>query len=143
MTSAELFASKFLSLIGRSTGDYELKKKIRKSDMTIEAFMDLINKHMYDRLNKSNISNVAKEIQHSQEQQYKRKWSDKSKYERFRKKPDSQKPKHKDNRCGQCGASNWSRMQNCQAKSAECRNCKRRGQYEMCRSLKKIQRIEK
>ena len=35
-------------------------------------------------------------------------------------------------------------MQNCTAKSAECRNFKRRGHYEkMCRSLKKIQHIER
>ena len=33
MTAAELLASKFLSVIGKSTGDYDLKKKIRKSDM--------------------------------------------------------------------------------------------------------------
>ena len=30
ITAAELIASNFLSLIGKSTGDYELKKKIRK-----------------------------------------------------------------------------------------------------------------
>ena len=37
VTPAELIASKLLSLIGRSTEDYELEKKIRKSDMTIET----------------------------------------------------------------------------------------------------------
>ena len=37
VTPAELIASKFLSLFGRSTSDYELKKKIRKNDMTIET----------------------------------------------------------------------------------------------------------
>ena len=42
VTPAKLIASKFLSLIGRSTGDYEVKKKIRKSDMTIETTTDLI-----------------------------------------------------------------------------------------------------
>ena len=31
VTPAELFASKFLSLIGRSTGEYELKKKIQEA----------------------------------------------------------------------------------------------------------------
>ena len=42
VTPAELIAFKFLSLIRRSTGDYELKKKIRKSDMTIGTITDLI-----------------------------------------------------------------------------------------------------
>ena len=42
--AAELIASKYLSLIGKSAGDYELKKKIRKSDMSIEAITDAIHK---------------------------------------------------------------------------------------------------
>ena len=67
VTPAELIASKFLSVIGRSTGDYELKKKIRKSDMTIETKTALIHEHMYDRLNESNNSNDGKEIKHVQE----------------------------------------------------------------------------
>ena len=57
MTPAELIASKFLSVIGRSTGDYEFKKKIRKSDITIETITAIIHEHMYDRLNESNNSN--------------------------------------------------------------------------------------
>ena len=64
MTPAELIASKFLSVIGRSTGDYQLKKKIRKSDMTIETITALIHEHMYDRLNESNKSNDGKEIKY-------------------------------------------------------------------------------
>ena len=99
---AELIASKFSSLIGRSTGDYELKKKIRKNDMTIETIADLIHKCVYDRINETNKSNDGKEIQHIQERQFKQKMSHKSSYERPRKKPDNQKPKYKDNRCGQC-----------------------------------------
>ena len=35
VTPAEIIASKFLSVIGRSTGYYELKKKIRRKNMTI------------------------------------------------------------------------------------------------------------
>ena len=60
VTPVELSASKFLSVIGRSTGDYELKKKIRKSDMTIETITTLIHEHMYDLLNESNNSNDGK-----------------------------------------------------------------------------------
>ena len=62
VTPAELIASKFLSLIGRSTGDYELKKKIRKSNMTIETITDLVHEYMYDRLNNSNLSNDGRNI---------------------------------------------------------------------------------
>ena len=51
ITAAELIASKFL--IGKSTGNYELKKKIRKSDMSIEAITDAIHEYMYKKLNES------------------------------------------------------------------------------------------
>ena len=40
---------------------------------------------MYDRLYESNNSNDDREIQHIQEQQHKRKWSDKSSYEKPKK----------------------------------------------------------
>ena len=65
--------------------------------MTIETITDLIHEYMYDRLNESNNSNDGKDIQHIEERQYRRKWSDKPSYERPWKKPDSQKPKYKDN----------------------------------------------
>ena len=52
VTPAELIASQFQSITGRSTADYELKRKIRKSDMTIETITDLIHEYKYDRLNK-------------------------------------------------------------------------------------------
>ena len=42
ITAAELLASKFLSVIGKSTGDHDLKKKIRKSDMSVEAITDAL-----------------------------------------------------------------------------------------------------
>ena len=44
--------------------DRKIKKKIRKSDMTIETIPDLIHEYMYNRLNESNNSNDGKEIQH-------------------------------------------------------------------------------
>ena len=86
LTPADLIASKFSSLIGKSTGDYELKKKIRKSEMTNETITDLIHEYMYDRLNESKNLNDGKEIHHIQERQYKQKWSDKSSNERPKKK---------------------------------------------------------
>ena len=98
---------------------------------------------MYDRLNELNNSNDIREIQHIQERQYKRKWSDKSSNERPRKKTGQSETKIQVNRCGQCGAPNWSRMHNCLAKSVECRICKS-GLYEkMCRSWKKVQHFER
>ena len=53
ITAAELLASKFLSVIGKSVGDYDLKKKIRKSDMSVEAITDALHEHMYEKLNDS------------------------------------------------------------------------------------------
>ena len=144
VTPAELIASKFLSLIGRSTGDYELKKKIRKSNMTIETITDLIHEYMYDRLNDSNNSNDGRNVKHVQERPQKRKWSEKSSYERNKRRPEYQKQKYKDNRCGQCGAPNWSRQHVCPARTVECRNCKKKGHYEkMCRLPKRIQYVDK
>ena len=64
ITAAELIASNFLSLIGNSTGDYELKKKIRKSDMSIEAISDAIHENMYEKLNESPETEIEKKIRH-------------------------------------------------------------------------------
>ena len=46
ITAAELSTTKILSFIGKSTGDYDLKKKIRKSDMSVEAITDAIHEYM-------------------------------------------------------------------------------------------------
>ena len=59
VTAAELLASKFLSLIGKSTGDYDLKKKIRKSDMSVT---DAIHDYMYEKLNDSPETEEEKKI---------------------------------------------------------------------------------
>ena len=52
VTPAELIASKFLSLIRRSTGDYELEKNYARA-----PFTDIIHEYMYDRINDSITSN--------------------------------------------------------------------------------------
>ena len=78
ITPAELIALKFLSLIGRSTGDYELKKKIRKSDMTIERTTDSIHEYIYDGLNDSYNSNDGRDVKHVQERPQKRKGPEKA-----------------------------------------------------------------
>ena len=66
---------------------------------------------------------------------------------RIRKKqkgPEYQRKKHNDNRCGQCGAPNWSRQHVCPARTAECRTSRTRGHYEkMCRLPKKIQYVNR
>ena len=69
---------------------------------------------------------------------------DKPDAKRTKERTEYQNQKPKDNRCGQCGAPNWSRQHTCPAKTAEYRNCKRRGHYEkMCRSLKRVQYIDR
>ena len=123
VTPAKLIASKFLSVIGRSTENYETKKGIRKSDMTIETITALIHEHMYDRLKDSKNSNDGREIKHVQERPYKRKWTEKADADKTKKRPEYQKQKPKNNRCGQCGAPNWSRQHICPAQLAECRKC--------------------
>ena len=141
---AELIASKFLSVIGRSKGDYELKKKIRKSNMKIETKTALIHNYMYDRLNDTNNSNDGRETKHVQERPYKRKWTDKSDADRTKKRPEYQKQKPKGIRCGQCEAPNWLRQHICPAKTAECRKCKRKVHYDkMYRSMKRVQNVDR
>ena len=80
---------------------------IRKSDMTIETITNVIHYYMYDQLNDSNISNDGRDVKHVQEWPQKRKWSEKSSYERNKRRPDYHKERYKDNRCGQCGTPIW------------------------------------
>ena len=56
------------------------------------------------------------------------------------------KTKHKDNRCGcrQCGAPNWSKQHICPVRTAESRNCRKKGHYEkMCKLPKKKHYVDK
>ena len=112
--------------------------------MTIETITDLIHEYMYDRLNNSNNSNDELDVKHVQKRPQKRKWPEKSSYERNKRRPDYNRERCKDNRCGQCGAPNWTRQYIRPAKSRECRNCKKRGHYEkMCRIPQRIQHVHK
>ena len=102
ITAAELLASKFLSLIGKSTGDYDLKKKIRKSDMSVEAITDAIHKYMYEKLNDSPETEEEKKIR------YVNKRKTKATKEHL------EKPaKFKKNDFIRCRAPNWSRQHEC------------------------------
>ena len=140
VTPAELIASKILSLIGRSTGDYEVKKKIRKSDMTIETITDIIHEYIYNRFNDSNNPNVEKDVKHVQERLQRRQWPEKFCYERNERRPDFHKERYKDKRCGQCGEPNWTRQHIRPAKSVECRNCEKRG-HKCLQQLQEIDNI--
>ena len=51
ITAAALLASKFLSVIGKTTGDNQLKEKIKKGDMSVEAITDTIHEYMYKKMN--------------------------------------------------------------------------------------------
>ena len=62
ITAAELSSSKFLSLIGKSLRDYKAKKKIRKSDMSVEAITDAI--HEYEKIIESPETEEQKKIRH-------------------------------------------------------------------------------
>ena len=64
ITTAELLASKFLFVIGNSTGDYDLKKKIRKSDMSIDAITEALHEYMYEKLNDSPETEEEKKIRY-------------------------------------------------------------------------------
>ena len=64
ITAAELLASKFLSVIGKSTGDYDLKKKIRESDISVESITEALHEHMYEKLNDSPETEEEKKIRY-------------------------------------------------------------------------------
>ena len=64
ITAAELLASKFLSVIGKTTGDDDLKKEIKKGDMSVEAITDTIHEYMYEKMNESKDSEEETKIKH-------------------------------------------------------------------------------
>ena len=131
ITAAELIASKFLSLIGKSTGDYELKKKIRKSDMSIEAITDAIHEYMYEKLNESPETEEEKKIRHVDKRKLAK---NKEQTERY--------PKTRRLDCNKCGAPNWSKQHECPARGKKCAKCGKLGHYaKCCRSMRKINHI--
>ena len=64
ITAAELLASKFRSVIGKTTGDNDLKKKIKKGDMSVEAITDTIHEYMYEKMNESRDTEEETKIKH-------------------------------------------------------------------------------
>ena len=132
ITAAELLASKFLSLIGKSTGDYELKKKIRKSDMSVEAITEAIHEYAYEKLNESPETDEDKKIRHVEKR--------KLKYGKEHTERNPKTARRLD--CNRCGAPNWSKQHECPAKGTKCAKCGKLGHYaKCCRSGRKINHI--
>ena len=50
MRAGEKLASKFLSVIGKTTDDNALKKKIKKGDMSVEAIIAAIQEYLYEKM---------------------------------------------------------------------------------------------
>ena len=132
-TAAQLLASKFLSVIGKSTGDYDLKKKIRKSDMSVEAITEALHEHMYEKLNDS-----------PETEEKKIRYLNKRKAKRHKEQTD--KPtKFKKMDCNRCGAPNWPRQHECPARGKKCAKCKKIGHYAEYKNYaenKKMNRIQ-
>ena len=127
-------ASKFFSVIGKSTGDYDLKKKSRKSDMSVEAITEALHEHMYEKLNDS-----------PETEENKIRYLNKRKAKSYKEQTD--KPtKIKKMDCNRCGALNWSRQHECPASGKKCAKCEKIGHYAKCcrtNKLKKINRNKK
>ena len=132
ISAAELLASKFLSVIGKSTGDYDLKKKISKSDMSVEAITDALHEYMYEKMNDSPETEKEKKIR----------YLNKRKTRNI--KELSEKPtKFKKIDCNRCGAPNWTRQHECPAKGKKCAKCEKIGHFaKYCRTNKRINHIQ-
>ena len=52
-TAAELVATKFFPVIRKTTVDNNLKKKIKKGDMSVHALPDTIYEYKYEKMNES------------------------------------------------------------------------------------------
>ena len=51
ITEAERLTSKFQSFIGKPTGDYDLKKKVKKSHMSLDVITDAIHDYVHEKQN--------------------------------------------------------------------------------------------
>ena len=106
ITAAELSSSKFLSLMGKSLRDYKAKKKIRKSDMSVEAITDAI--HEYEKIIESPETEEQKKIRHMDKKT-------KKKQRRMNGTPTKARPLN----CKRCGAPSWSKQHNCKREEVQ------------------------
>ena len=96
ITAAEFLASKFSSVIGKSKGDYDLKKKIRKSDMSVDAITEALHENLYEKLNDSPGTEDEKKIR----------YLNKRKAKSITKEPTDKPTKFRKLDCNRCGAPN-------------------------------------
>ena len=99
--------------------------------MEIETITELINEHMYDRLNESDNSTDGKNMKQTQNPNKKPIWEGKSSYKSQGKQMEYDKQKQRDNLCGQCGIPNWTEQNNCPAIGAECEKSKKKGRKDV------------
>ena len=92
---------------------------------------------MYDRENELINSNDGKEIKHVQERPYKRKWTEKTDQDKLKRRPENQRYKQRDNRCGQCGAPNWTRKHICRQKWQNAETVKEKDTMRKCADPRK------
>ena len=131
ITTAELLASKFLSLIGKSTGDYDSKKKIRKSDMSVEAITNAIHEYMFEKLNDSPEKEEEKKIRYVNKRKTK-----------ITKEQPEKPAKFKKIDCNRCGAPNLSRQYECPARGKKCAKCGKIGHFaKCCRANRKVNHL--
>ena len=128
ITAAELLASKFLSVIGETTCDKDLKKKIKRRDMSVEAITDTIHEYMSENLNESKDSEEKRKIKHVH-------------IKRTYQNPERQRQnKFRKVDC-RCGAPKWNKSHDCPAKTRKCLNCGKYIHYaKLCRSKQNLDR---
>ena len=129
ITAAELLAPKFLSVIGKTTRDNDLKKKIKKGDMSVEVITDTIHEYVYEKMNESRDTEEETKIKHVDRK-------------RSYQKPERNKPnKFRRVDCIRCGAPNWNKQHDCPAKTKKCLNCGKTGPYaKFCRTKQRTDR---
>ena len=117
ITAAELLASKFLSVIGKTTGDNDLKKIKKKG---VEAITDTIHEYMYEKMKQKKHLDRKRSYQ----------------------KPERNKPnKLRKVDCIRCGAPNWNKQHDCPAETKKCLNCGKNGHYaKFCRTKQRTDR---
>ena len=64
LTAAELLASNFVSVIWKTRGDNDMKKKIKNVDMSVGAITDTIREFMYEKTNEFKDSDEETNIKH-------------------------------------------------------------------------------
>ena len=131
ITAAELLASKYQSLRGKSTDDYELKKKIRKNDMSVETKTDILHQYLYEKLNDST-ETEKKKIRYLIKRKTRTKKETENKLAKFKKVD-----------CHRSGAAIWSKQHECPARGKKFAKCGKIGHFAKCwRSNKKMNQIQ-